>query len=102
MEATPRINASFLQQFENQTVIIVGKCIQVRGENALVEAGGNINVHLSPNGTCVPGNFVEIVGKVQPDMTVKSLLTTDWGTDVDMAAVDAVVDLTHRYKDLFY
>lgn len=101
MESTPRINASLLQKFENQTVILVGKVLQVRGDNAVVDSNGTVNVQLGPvsyhllffcddgslritnqNGSCVQGNYVEIVGKVQPDMTVRSLLATDWGQNV--------------------
>ena len=71
----------------------------------------------------VPGNGVELVGKVMPHnhgFTVKVLTCWDLGADVGElrlqerrrtddanAAVDygvaaAVVDATHRYKELFY
>ena len=70
----------------------------------------------------VPGNGVELVGKVMPHnhgFTVKVLTSWDLGPDVGElrwherrsddanAAVDygvaaAVVDATHRYKEIFY
>ena len=71
------------------------------------------------------GNTAEIVGKVQGDLSVMVYQCMDWGKDigmltpsrvlathlmrlmaneglVDMNAVDAVVDATHRYKEIFY
>ena len=46
-EATPRINAQYLEQFSHQTVRILGKVRQLRGEQATVDAGGDIQVHLN-------------------------------------------------------
>lgn len=46
-EATPRINAKYLEQFTHKTVRIVGKLTQLRGENATVDANGEINVLLN-------------------------------------------------------
>ena len=46
-EATPRISAPYLEQFSHQTVRILGKVTQIRGEQASIDAGGNINVHLN-------------------------------------------------------
>jgi len=42
------------------------------------------------------------VGKVNQDLSVKVLRATDLGRDVDFAAISAVVDATHRYKEIFY
>ena len=46
-EATPRINARYLEQFSQQTVRIVGKVVSLRGEVASLEAEGNIVIHLN-------------------------------------------------------
>jgi replication factor A3 len=46
-EQTPRINASYLEQFTHRTVRILGKVTQLRGEEATIDAGGQINVHLN-------------------------------------------------------
>jgi replication factor A3 len=66
---------------------------------------------------------VEVVGKVQSDLSVKVYQATDFGSDMgtvasskqhglggvantlrksDYNAVEAVVDATHRYKEIFY
>ena len=46
-EATPRINAHYLDSFANQTVRILGKVTSLHGETATVDANGSITVHLN-------------------------------------------------------
>ena len=46
-EATPRVNAKYLESFTNQTVRILGKVVSLRGETATIDANGTINVHLN-------------------------------------------------------
>lgn len=53
-EATPRITASYLAQFARKNVRIVGKVLQLRGDEATIDAGGQITVRL--NRVC--GHFV--------------------------------------------
>lgn len=54
-EVTPRITAPYLEQFSHQTVRILGKVRQLRGEQATVDAGGNVQVYLNRVGEpCEP------------------------------------------------
>jgi mevalonate pyrophosphate decarboxylase len=46
-EATPRITAPYLEQFSHQTVRILGKVRQLRGEQATIDAGGQVSVFLN-------------------------------------------------------
>ena len=46
-EATPRVTAQYLENFSHQTVRILGKVRQLRGEQATIDAGGQIMVHLN-------------------------------------------------------
>lgn len=46
-EATPRVNAKYLDSFTNQTVRILGRVVSLRGETATIDASGSINVHLN-------------------------------------------------------
>ena len=46
-EATPRINARYLDSFTNQTVRILGCVTSLRGEMATIDCSGNINVYLN-------------------------------------------------------
>lgn len=48
-EATPRITAAYLEQFQGQgqTVRVVGRVTQLRGDHAVIDAGGSITVYLT-------------------------------------------------------
>ena len=68
------------------------------------------------------GNAAEIVGKVQNDLSIRAYQATDFGSNIgrlaliysyysrypclmpttDYDAVEAVVEATHRYKEIFY
>ena len=45
--ATPRITCAYLNSYVGKHVIVVGKVIQLRGEEAIVDADGNITAHLN-------------------------------------------------------
>lgn len=81
---------------------MVGKVTQLRGEQATIDASGNVTAHLNRDSHLTVGNAIEIVGKVNQDLSIKVLQATDMGTDLDFAAVNAVVEATHRHKEIFY
>ncbi|KAL9129951.1 MAG: hypothetical protein Q9217_001753 [Psora testacea] len=86
-EATPRINARYLETFTNQTVRILGRVTSLRGEMATIDANGSINIHLHRDAHLLMGNAVEIVGKVQGDLSVKVYQATDFGANIGIAAL---------------
>ncbi|EPS42476.1 hypothetical protein H072_3547 [Dactylellina haptotyla CBS 200.50] len=102
-ERTPRVNASLLGNFANQTVRIAGKVIQIRGNTATIDASGTVSVILDADTNVkTVDNVVEIIGKVNAaDHSIKEFVSTDFGPNVDMVAVEAVVQATHTYKDIF-
>jgi len=68
-EATPRITAQYLENFSHQTVRILGKVTSLRGEQASIDAGGNVaimlnRVRISP---IVLIMFWQLVARVQCD-----------------------------------
>ncbi|KAF2723657.1 replication factor A protein 3 [Polychaeton citri CBS 116435] len=102
--ATPRITAQYLEQFAHQTVRILGKVRQLRGESATIDSGGQINIHLNRDAHLQLNHAAEIIGKVQNDLSVKVMAATDFGPEgnIDFNAYEAVVDATHRYNTIFY
>ncbi|KAF2501947.1 replication factor A protein 3 [Lophium mytilinum] len=103
-EATPRILAPYLSQFQGQTVRILGKVVQLAGETAFIDAGGRVTLDLKTNRDChlSVGNAVEIIGKVDSNLEVRVFSSTDMGQGIDFDAANAVVDATHKYKEIFY
>ncbi|EAT81818.1 hypothetical protein HBI56_084940 [Parastagonospora nodorum] len=99
---TPRILAPHLSQFQHRIVRILGKVVQLRGETAVIDAGGNVDVVLNRDSHLAVGHAVEVIGKVDGNLNVKVQACTDWGTSVDFNAANAVVEATHRHKAIFY
>lgn len=108
-EATPRINAHYLEKFMNQTVRILGKVVSLRGETATIDANGSITIHLnrvrgritwaqtatpllrartnkswSKDSHLALNNAVEVVGKVQQDLSIRVFQATDFGSGIGM------------------
>ncbi|KAI9850272.1 MAG: hypothetical protein M1838_005955 [Thelocarpon superellum] len=81
--ATPRISHAYLEAFANQTVRIVGRVTQLRGEQATLDAsGGDVTLILTRDSHLKLDNGAEVVGRVNPDLTIKVLAATDLGSSV--------------------
>lgn len=46
VESTPRINATYLENFQDRAVRIVGKVTQLRGTQATIDSNGPVTVNL--------------------------------------------------------
>lgn len=75
--------------------------MQLRGESALLDANGQVNAILNRETHLMAGNGAQIIGKVNPDLSVKVYNALDLGDDVDFQVVQSVVDITHQYKEIF-
>lgn len=45
--ATPRVNCQYLDNFTNQTVRLIGKVVQLRGDEATIDSQGNVTARLN-------------------------------------------------------
>ncbi|KAI0381822.1 hypothetical protein F5Y04DRAFT_280470 [Hypomontagnella monticulosa] len=80
--STPRISAALMDSYVGQNVIIVGKVLQLRGEVAFLEADGQVQANLNRDCHLMVGNGAQIIGKVNPDLSVKVLNAIDLGSNV--------------------
>ncbi|KAL2019982.1 hypothetical protein VTK56DRAFT_8982 [Thermocarpiscus australiensis] len=103
MEATstPRVTCAYLNSYVGKNVIVVGKVIQLRGDEALIDADGNITAHLNREAHLSAGNGVQIIGKVNPDLSIKVLSSIDLGPGVDYSLANTVVEVSHQHRSLF-
>ncbi|KAF1359621.1 replication factor A protein 3 [Lizonia empirigonia] len=99
---TPRVLQPHLSNFQHRIVRVLGKVVQLRGENAIIDAGGQIDVILNRDAHLAVGHAVEVIGKVDGNLAIKVQAATDFGTNIDFNAANAVVEATHRYKEIFY
>ncbi|KAI1390994.1 uncharacterized protein F4822DRAFT_426847 [Hypoxylon trugodes] len=79
--STPRISAALMDSYVGQNVIIVGKVQQLRGDTAFLEADGQIQANLNRDCHLMVGNGAQIIGKVNPDLTIKVLNAMDLGNN---------------------
>jgi hypothetical protein len=56
---TPRVTAQYLENFQHQTVRMVGKVTQLRGEQATIDSSGSVSLVL--NRVCTPIIFPDLV-----------------------------------------
>ncbi|KAH7380307.1 replication factor A protein 3 [Phaeosphaeria sp. MPI-PUGE-AT-0046c] len=99
---TPRILAPHLSNFQHRIVRMLGKVVQLRGETAIIDAGGQVDVILTRDSHLAVGHAVEVIGKVDGNLNIKVQAVTDFGTNIDFNAANAVVEATHRHKAIFY
>ncbi|PTD02423.1 hypothetical protein FCULG_00012026 [Fusarium culmorum] len=81
--STPRITAAYLDNFVGRVVMLVGEVTQLRGDQATVESDGTVTVLLNRDAHLSNGNYVQVIGKVNPDLSIKVLTSRDLGNSVD-------------------
>ncbi|OLN84866.1 Replication factor A protein 3 [Colletotrichum chlorophyti] len=99
--STPRITAQYLDNYVGRNVMLVGKVTQLRGESAVLDSEGNVTAILNRDVHLINGNGAQIIGKVNPDLSIKVLSSRDLGPDVDYQLAAAVAEATHHHKALF-
>ncbi|KAJ3461293.1 hypothetical protein MRS44_009846 [Fusarium solani] len=81
--STPRITAPYLDNFVGRVIMLVGKVTQLRGDQATLDSDGTVTVLLNRDAHLANGNSVQVIGKVNPDLTIKVLTSRDLGNSVD-------------------
>ncbi|KAH7318129.1 DNA replication factor A subunit Ssb3 [Stachybotrys elegans] len=98
---SPRITAAYLENFRNRNVTIVGRVAQLLGDQATLDSDGLVTLIMNRDAHLTNGNAAQVIGKVNHDLSVKVLSAQDLGPDVDFSLYTAVVEATHRHKNLF-
>ncbi|KYK60874.1 hypothetical protein DCS_02012 [Drechmeria coniospora] len=83
--SAPRITAQHLDAFAGRLVTMVGKVTQLRGDQATIDADGTVTVVLNRDAHLSNGNAVQIIGKVNPDLSIKVLSSKDLGPGVGLS-----------------
>lgn len=78
-ETHPRINASLVPQFIGKKVRIIGQIRNLQGETAVLDASGEVTVHLAMQSNMKEKQYYEIIGKVNEDATIRILDAIDFG-----------------------
>ncbi|KZT04510.1 replication factor A protein 3 [Laetiporus sulphureus 93-53] len=104
---SPRVNAARMQSYIGRIVRLMGRVVRAGPEipgqepTAILEASdkGEVVVILnsmsdSPS-TTINSAYVEIVGSVQDERTIKMMTCINLGNELDMDLVNDVVELWH-------
>ncbi|KAJ1344119.1 hypothetical protein BSLG_001259 [Batrachochytrium salamandrivorans] len=90
---TPRINSSLLHKNIGRTV---------NSQQAVLEASdkGQVNVLLAP-GSIVRAGVIEILGRVESDMSVTELSSFMFNGDYDSESYDKMINIAASQPELF-
>ncbi|CAI2166689.1 17436_t:CDS:2 [Funneliformis geosporum] len=105
MEApSPRITSALLTKYRGQIVRCVGRVLQTSNIVATLEAcdQGQVTVHLGPDTTTLkPLKYVEVVGRVSDDLTIKEHMTYQLSDNFDLELYKSAVEKAQKYPDIF-
>ncbi|PIL36612.1 hypothetical protein GSI_00301 [Ganoderma sinense ZZ0214-1] len=101
---SPRVNKALIANYQGQTVRLIAKLTTFKDDVAIVETsdGGEVQVKLlrdfSPSST-----YLEIIGQVTNERTIKMAGYLNMGDDVDMKLANQVVQIWHdaRFSNVF-
>ncbi|KAG8858239.1 hypothetical protein FRB96_005369 [Tulasnella sp. 330] len=73
---------------------------QLQGDTAIVQAadGGQVTVKLLRDSN-ITDTFVDIIGKVMDEHTLRMLQVNNWGSDIDLDLVNQTVEQLHRFGE---
>eukprot|EP01006_Ploeotia_vitrea_P067473 TRINITY_DN97378_c0_g1_i1.p2 TRINITY_DN97378_c0_g1~~TRINITY_DN97378_c0_g1_i1.p2 ORF type:complete len:125 (+),score=48.02 TRINITY_DN97378_c0_g1_i1:49-375(+) len=100
----PRVNAELLQRYVGSTVRLVGQVKAVEEKTAVVEAsdGRDVTVRVSDPQHFVQQQFVEVVGHVEQDLSVRQDMAASFGASFDMANYNQALKLMNgKYQYIF-
>lgn len=118
--ATPRVLPKHLEQFGPNshapvnTVRLLGTITSIHGSSATLTSGDGdtVTLILNRDSHIAPQSIYEVVGKVinlegGHGLGMRVMAATEWpknskGMAPDLNLYEAVVDATHRHKEIFY
>ncbi|KAG2204521.1 hypothetical protein INT47_012580 [Mucor saturninus] len=99
---TPRINSSLREKYVGRTVRITGQLVSLSGNTAVIKSTDNGQVLVHLNGESQWGtDFVEVIGQVEQDFTLREFKTTNLGNNFDLELANKVVELGQKLPELF-
>ncbi|WVN86804.1 uncharacterized protein L203_101977 [Cryptococcus depauperatus CBS 7841] len=92
----PRISSKYLDQHRGDIVRLTARVKQISGDTATLESsdGGLIGIHL-PRDMHISEEYIEIIGTVREDLTIKAHTHVNLGKSLDLKAVNSVVEFGH-------
>lgn len=101
---TPRINKALLEHFVGTPVRLVGKVLQSKNNECIVESSDRQEVRLTllaSEQVLELGQHAEFIGKVEKDLSISVQFFTNFGKQFDLENYDQLVELANLHHQLF-
>eukprot|EP00743_Colponemidia_sp_Colp-15_P008774 GILK01009570.1.p1 GENE.GILK01009570.1~~GILK01009570.1.p1 ORF type:complete len:116 (-),score=8.04 GILK01009570.1:105-419(-) len=103
MEPAVRVNRNSLREYVGKNVRFVGKVVRCSYPVAILDApdGGQVQVQMS-DGASYGSTFVEVIGEVNQDLSIREFTFNNFGDDFDLANYNEMVALaSNQFRELF-
>ncbi|KAF8342579.1 replication factor A protein 3 [Cantharellus anzutake] len=99
----PRINSAMMGKFLGKTVRLPGRVIKHQDELLRVQATdlGEVEVKLIRD-TKLPDTYVEVIGTVLSDTTIKMKFISDMGDKINMEMVNGLIEASFQHPQIFH
>ncbi|KAI8969182.1 replication factor A protein 3 [Mycotypha africana] len=88
---TPRINSALREKYVGRVVRLIGKLVSLSGNTAVIESSDHGQVLVALNGDSTWGtDYVEVIGHVEPDFTIKEFKTQNLGNSFSKLFVSSL------------
>ncbi|RKP01469.1 hypothetical protein CXG81DRAFT_25853 [Caulochytrium protostelioides] len=100
---TIRITSAHLQSTVGKLVRIAGRVLSRSSETAVLQAAdmGEVTIQLGPDSMLQPDTVAEIMGRVNPDLSIQEMTSNTFDGPMDMETHAKMVDYAHQYGELF-
>merc|ERR1711934_79030 len=98
-----RVATSHLENYTGRSVRLVGKVISNDGATAVLEDAEGQKVNVTNVSGPYESQFVEVIGSVQPDSSIETATSIEFGNEFNMANYAELLKLAHgsRVRQLF-
>jgi len=103
--STPRVNKALLPNYLGRTVRLVGKVDGIDSASGICVLNtsdrASVNVVVNPM-SHYDSQFVEVLGKVNNDLSISDMSVTNLGTNFDLDIYEQFLQITHQFhKELW-
>merc|ERR1711934_522409 len=98
-----RVARSHLENYSGRTVRLVGTVVNNDGATAILQDAEGQKVNITKVAGPYDSSCVEVIGTVQPDMSIETMRAIDLGNSFNMENYNEVLKLAHgsRVRSLF-
>ena len=100
-----RVDATMLSQNVSKTIRIIGqlKSINENDNSGILDSNGTVNFQIDNNfNELLINNYYEFIAIVKPDLSIKVLQTFNFGDNLNINAVNKMVEVVHKIPELYY